>query len=197
MNTDLIIVFLRAPEKGKVKTRLAATIGDEKALEVYTRMLEHTIKEVARTDLPREAWFADTLPKQGPGASLGFTMLEQHGEDLGARMSHAFQRAFLSGFRRVVIVGTDCPGLSTGIIHQAFSELDKHDVVIGPTRDGGYYLLGARCVVPDVFRNKNWSSDSVAKDTFHDLDRLGHSYALLPKLIDVDTEADLADVILP
>ena len=197
MNKDLVIVFLRAPELGKVKTRLAATIGDEEALRVYNRLLEHTMDVVANTSTSKQAWYAGAVPLVDRCAKLGFEVHEQHGEDLGERMQHAFHTAFGNGFEKVVIIGTDLPDISTTLLTDAFTRLGTHDAVLGPARDGGYYLLGLRSMEASLFRNKIWSSASVAADTITDLQRAGKSLALLPMLIDVDTEADLKDVSIP
>ena len=197
MSKDLVMVFLREPLKGKVKTRLAATVGEDDALNIYRRLLYHTIKVVAEANHPRQAWYADRVPDTEPCASLGFDLREQHGTDLGNRMAYAFEYAFREGWDKVIVIGADCPGISGAILDETFARLEDHDSVIGPTRDGGYYLLGIRRMVPELFRNKTWSSDSVAKDTMDDFERMGLSYARLPMLIYVDTEADLADVVLP
>lgn len=197
MNKDLIIVFLRAPELGKVKTRLAATIGDARALMIYDRLLEHTLRVVVDCATDKQAWYADAVPTQDRCAALGFEVDIQRGDDLGERMQHAFENAFGAGFGKVVIIGTDLPGISTSLLADAFVELDMHDAVLGPARDGGYYLLGLRSMEASLFRNKSWSSSSVAEETLADLHRAGKNVALLPKMIDVDTEADLQDVTIP
>ena len=191
MNRDLLIVFLRAPERGRVKTRLAATVGEDRALAVYEQLLAHTLREAAPLPCMKEAWYADAVPDKDPSADHGFMAHVQQGTDLGARMAHAFERAFASGDMRAVIIGTDCPGINSGLLREAFEALAEHDAVIGPARDGGYYLLGLRSMVDELFANKAWSSDSVLKDSLADLQRRGASYRLLPELIDVDTEADL------
>ena len=197
MSKELVIVFMRNPALGNVKTRLAAGIGKERALEVYMRLLMHTLREVERTGYPREAWYAGARPDLSSYHAKGFRSEQQHGEDLGARMCYAFQRAFHAGYSKVLIIGTDCPALGAGHIETAFKGLDSYDAVLGPTRDGGYYLLAMRRMIPELFVNKSWSSDTVAKDTMADLADLGLSCARLPELIDVDTESDLADVVLP
>jgi rSAM/selenodomain-associated transferase 1 len=197
MNKDLVIVFLRAPELGKVKTRLAATMGDERALVLYERLLEHTVNTVAKSNTSKQAWYADAVPLGDRCAALGFEVHAQRGVDLGERMQHAFHEAFGNGFDKVVIIGTDLPDMSTTLLADAFDRLGTHDAVLGPARDGGYYLLGLRSMEASLFRNKTWSGPSVAADTIADLELAGRSLAVLPMLIDVDTEADLKDVIMP
>ncbi len=197
MRDRLIIAFLRVPEPGRVKTRLAATVGDARALDIYERLLKHTMEEVQRTGLPCAIWYEGTLPERSAWIPHGFHAEQQCEGDLGERMAHAFEQAFKAGHAEVLIIGTDCPGVNAEIIGNAFEALTDHDVSLGPSRDGGYYLLAMRRMIPEVFRNKMWSTGTVARDTVTDLRSLGLSFALLPELIDVDTEADLADITLP
>lgn len=196
MRARLIIAFLRVPEPGRVKTRLAATVGDERALDIYERMLKHTMTEILRTGLACAIWYEGTLPEGSALIPHGFHAEQQCEGDLGERMAHAFEQAFNGGNEEVLIVGTDCPGLNAEIIRSAFTALMDHDAALGPSRDGGYYLLAMRRMIPEVFRNKMWSTGTVALGTIDDLRSLGLSFALLPELIDVDTEADLADITL-
>lgn len=194
MKKDLLIVFLRAPERGRVKTRLAATLGDDRALAIYRELLDHTLHVSAPVRCTKQAWYADGIPDIDIAADHGFAARIQQGKDLGERMAHAIANGFDDGYDRVMIIGTDCPGISTTVLEEAFAALDQQDAVIGPARDGGYYLLGMRRMIPDVFHDKVWSSDTVLRSTIADLDRLDATYSLLPELIDVDTEADLAAI---
>lgn len=193
MKDGTLITFLRAPVAGRVKTRLAATVGDARALDIYRRLLMHTLKTCAFLECEKEAWYADAVPEEELAEVFGFTALTQQGEDLGERMAHAIGSAFQHGRSPVVIIGTDCPGISEKLLHDAFSALKQNDAVIGPARDGGYWLLGMNRMIPDLFKGKKWSSSSVRADTIADLERLGLSFALLPELIDVDNEQDLND----
>lgn len=193
MKDGTLITFLRAPVAGRVKTRLAATVGDVRALDIYRRLLMHTLQACAFLDREKEAWYADAVPEEELAEVFGFTALKQQGEDLGERMAHAIGSAFQRGRSPVVIIGTDCPGISEELLRDAFSALEWNDVVIGPARDGGYWLLGMNRMIPDLFKGKKWSSGSVRADTIADLERLGLSYVLLPELIDVDNEQDLND----
>lgn len=193
MKHGTLITFLRAPVPGRVKTRLAATVGDASALDIYRRLLMHTLKACAPLDCVKEAWYADIVPIDEPAGAFGFKTYSQQGDALGARMAHAIGNAFQHGRSPVVIIGTDCPGISEELLRDAFNALEWNDVVIGPARDGGYWLLGLNRMIPELFMEKKWSSGSVRADTIADLERLGMSFALLPELIDVDTEQDLND----
>ena len=193
----LLLVFLRAPVLGKVKTRLAATLGKERALKIYKRLLQHTIEQGAALGVDRQAWYADDLPADEPCAALGFSVHQQAGADLGERMQRAFDAGFADGHGPIIIIGTDLPQLSVALLREAFEALKTHDAVIGPANDGGYYLLGLRKPCAALFQGKTWSTDTVFKRTTEDLKRLGRTWETLPELVDIDTEEDLERVGLP
>ena len=189
-----LLIFARHPELGRVKTRLARTLGDEAALAVYVELLGHT--RAAAEALPgahKTIWFADHAPTPAEAEAHwpGYDCRVQPAGDLGQRMAAAFGQAFAAGAEAAAIIGTDCPGLSTAHLAAAFAHLRDHDVVLGPADDGGYYLLGMRQVHAALFADKAWSTDAVLPATLADAARLGLRVALLPTLRDVDTEADL------
>ncbi|QJX49295.1 glycosyltransferase [Hymenobacter taeanensis] len=188
-----LVVFARYPELGKVKTRLAAGVGPERALQVYRELLAHT--QAVTKQLPVRKWL--WLAEAGLGADrsdpwVGYQRLPQPAGDLGHRMQSAFAHAFAEGATAAVIIGTDCPGLTTEHLQEAYAALRTHDLVLGPATDGGYYLLGMKQVWPVLFQNKQWSTASVRADTLADAQRLGLQVRLLPELQDVDTADDLA-----
>ncbi|MBC6699567.1 TIGR04282 family arsenosugar biosynthesis glycosyltransferase [Hymenobacter sp. BT190] len=189
-----LLVFARHPELGKVKTRLAAGIGNEAALAVYRELLAHTRAVAKALPAHKTVWLAEapTESQSSPDQWPDYEQQLQFPGDLGARMLTAFAHAFNQGARAVLIVGTDCPGLSAAILEQAYTALATHDLVIGPAEDGGYYLLGMKELCEDIFLNKSWSTDSVLAHTLADANRLGLAVAQLPTLRDVDDAADLA-----
>lgn len=193
--TDAVLIFVRAPELGRVKTRLAAEIGAEAALRVYRRLAEHAVAE-ARALEPRASVRVHFTPADA-GDSVrawlggGPAYLPQADDDLGGRMRAAFAEAFAAGFRRVVIIGSDLPDVSAGLLRDAFARLDSAPVVLGPARDGGYYLLGMREMVGGVFAGVPWSTDRVLARTMEILSGAGIEPALLPMLADVDEAGDL------
>jgi uncharacterized protein len=191
MTSELIIVFLRHPEKGKVKTRLAASIGEDRALEVYERLLSHTLATASVMPFDKQAWFADGVSKGSPWEKAGFKVFAQQEGDLGRRMAQAFSRAFSEGYQHVVIIGTDCPGLTADLLNEAFDQLATHDVVIGPADDGGYYLLGMRGPFLKLFDGIRWSTDSVADETERLCVENKLGYTMLRPLGDIDREEDL------
>lgn len=198
ISPEQLLVFAREPVLGRVKTRLAAGIGAEAALAVYRELLALTAAAVAGAQVPATVWLAeapappatpDRPRSEWPGLPW---RVQPTADSLGARMAYAFADAFAGGAARVVIVGTDCPGLDAELLHQAFDYLKTHDLVLGPAADGGYYLLGLNKLQPDLFTNKDWSTATVLPDTLADAARLGLRVAQLPTLHDVDSAQDLA-----
>lgn len=190
-STTCLILFVRAPVLGKVKTRLAATIGDKQALMVYELLLKHTYTITASLPCTKYVYYADEITHRDLWDDGNFIKAVQHGNDLGDRMLNAFQSAFDDGFQQVVIIGSDCYQLDTPLIQRAFELLNQHDAVIGPAEDGGYYLLGLSKMLPTVFEGKKWSTDFVRADTIKDLESMNMLYKLLPTLNDVDEAEDL------
>ncbi|GAA4196208.1 TIGR04282 family arsenosugar biosynthesis glycosyltransferase [Pedobacter jeongneungensis] len=190
MRTALII-FVRHPELGKVKTRLAKSIGDEKALAVYNLLLSHTLQITIPVNCHKFIYYTDQVIAHDIWTFPGYTKRQQFGADLGERMSNSFKELFEQGFKRVMIIGSDCYQLKTAIIEQAIDRLADNDAVIGPTFDGGYYLLGLNRYVPELFTDKSWSTDQVTHQTIATVNQLELTYSLMQKLHDVDEVADL------
>ncbi|WP_198172546.1 TIGR04282 family arsenosugar biosynthesis glycosyltransferase [Hymenobacter ginkgonis] len=193
-----LLIFAREPVLGRVKTRLAAGIGAEAALAVYHELLTLTAAAVAGAQVPATVWLAEaptpladpTRPRpEWPGLPW---RVQPAANSLGARMAHAFAEAFAGGAARVVIIGTDCPGLSADLLQQAFAQLHTHELVLGPANDGGYYLLGMNKLHPALFEHKDWSTATVLPATLADAARLGLRVAQLLTLHDVDSAQDLA-----
>lgn len=191
-----LLVFARVPALGRVKSRLAAGVGQPAALAVYRELLAITNAAIVAAGVPATVWLADTASATPTAAEAlewaAHAARCQPEGDLGERMTTAFAAAFAAGAGRVAIIGTDCPGLRASHLTQAFEALETADVVLGPATDGGYYLLGLRQPQPELFQNKTWSTDSVLTDTLADARRLGLRVALLPALRDVDNADDLA-----
>jgi len=186
---NALIIFVRNPVSGKVKTRLAAGIGDAKALQVYEHLLQHTQKIVKELPVTKFVYYADEINEDDLWD--GFEKRKQLGDDLGERMRKAFEELFAAGFSKVVIIGSDCFELTADIINNAFGSLDESDVVIGPVMDGGYYLLGSNTFIPQFFINKKWSTATVFSETLKDAAALNLNVTQLPVLNDIDNEKDL------
>ncbi len=193
MNKNLLIIFCKNPELGKVKTRIAATLGDAKALAIYYRLIKYTQRITEILTVEKIVYYSNYIDREDSWLNDLFRKGLQKGNDLGERMSHAFEHAFNEGYSSVCIIGTDCIEITSEIIDEAFMVLTKKDAVLGPAKDGGYYLLGMNKFYPDVFKNKKWSTDTIAKETLRDFDLQKLSYELLPLLSDVDEEKDVTD----
>jgi rSAM/selenodomain-associated transferase 1 len=184
-------VFYKNPEPGKVKTRLAATVGEGPALRIYERLCEHTRQITRELSADRALFYSENIDLNDGWPPEQYMKYTQAGKSLGDRMSHAFQSGFGSGYTAICIIGTDCYELTPDIIRQAFARLERFDAVIGPAFDGGYYLLGMTAFHPALFSDKQWSTSSVLGATLADFEALGLSHYKLPQLHDVDQEADI------
>lgn len=191
MKADLLIIFYRNPELGKVKSRLAATVGEERALAIYLKLASFTRSVTSVINCDRVVYYSNFIDREDSWPNDKYLKHLQRGDDLGSKMRHAFETAFAQGYKRVCIIGTDCLELTSDILKEAFEALKRSDSVIGPAFDGGYYLLGMNRFIPEVFNNKRWSTDTVCTDTIDELKRLHLSYHVMPTLHDVDNEADL------
>ncbi|MEP7080627.1 MAG: TIGR04282 family arsenosugar biosynthesis glycosyltransferase [Ginsengibacter sp.] len=187
---NALIIFVRKPELGKVKTRLAADIGDENALKVYNDLLTHTCVITKGLPLDKYAFYSEKVTGEDLWNKNGFYRKIQNGNNLGEKMENAFKVLFNESYEKLIIIGSDCFELDESLISKAFKQLDNYDVVIGPANDGGYYLLGMKKIHPFLFRNKKWSTDSVFSDTLQDIQEHTLSCFRLPVLTDVDTEED-------
>lgn len=194
-NRQCVILFLKAPEKGGVKTRLEKKLGKDIPLHLYRHFVTDTLHMLRKQRI--------ILCYHPPGAEaeirnwLGeeYICMPQEGNDLGERMHNAFIRAFAAGYREVLLTGSDIPDLPEEIIREAFAALREKDAVIGPACDGGYYLIGFRKAgfSPDVFRNIPWSTATVFEDTLKIFSRQQSRIHILPGWRDIDEYEDLMD----
>ena len=191
MNSSALIIFIRNPVLGKVKTRLAREIGEEQALKIYKHLLDHTRSITTMLPVDKFVFYEDFINQADAWKMPSYQKKMQSGDSLGMRMENAFADLFGMGYQQVMIIGSDCLELTSAHLLEAFDRLRQHEVVIGPALDGGYYLLGMTNLLPDIFRNKRWSTDQVFQDTLTDLQRLQIDYKLFPVLSDIDTKSDL------
>jgi rSAM/selenodomain-associated transferase 1 len=196
MQSTVLLLFIRYPEPGKVKTRLAATIGADEAAELYRTFVLDILATLDTCGLPLRVCF-EPLEKEADlqaWLGAGYVLKPQRGRDLGARMRRAFEEAFFEGFARGILLGSDIPDLPLAVLQEAVDALRRQDAVIGPARDGGYYLIGFRrgSIPPDVFEDIPWSTAAVAQVTLARLEAHGCRIHRLPKWEDVDTAEDLA-----
>jgi rSAM/selenodomain-associated transferase 1 len=170
---------------------LAKTLGHKSALHIYNLLLNHTNKVTKRVHVEKAVFYSDYILDNDQWKKDGFIQLMQTGNDLGEKMANAFLKAFSLGYKKVLIIGSDCFDLTENIITDAFTLMDENDLVLGPAKDGGYYLLGMKTLYPSLFKNKAWSTENVLCDTLIDLSNLNLSFTLLPTLSDIDEEKDL------
>jgi rSAM/selenodomain-associated transferase 1 len=180
---------------GKVKTRLCPPLSHEQALELHRALVEDTLErleKVSRQNL--EYWIYISEPLTDPAAltiPAAWTQRIQQGKDLGERLTGAFRNAFEDGIERVVVVGSDSPTVPLDCVHEAFSELGRYDAVIGPSLDGGYYLLGCSRFIPEIFQGVSWGKVTVLRETADALQRAQKSFNYLIDWYDIDTDEDL------
>ncbi len=187
---EALIIFVRKPELGKVKTRIAASVGNEAALTIYKKLLQHTHQTTLPLSCDKFVFYADAIDDNDLWND-GYQKWLQADGVLGTGMKAAFTHLFEKGYNRICIIGSDCYELITTIIEQAFYLLSKHEIVLGPAKDGGYYLLGMRDSVKNIFTGIEWSTDKVLEQTLLHIQENKHSYLLLEELKDVDTIDDV------
>lgn len=189
-----LIIFARNEVVGKVKTRLAATIGNEKAFLIYKRLLKHIFHITSALTFQKTVFYSDYIEQQDLWDNAIYGKALQQGADLGEKMKNAFAHVFAEGAKSAVIIGTDCPQLSSKILQKAFAALAHYDIVIGPANDGGYYLLAMKKLYAPLFSGITWSTHLVLAQTLERCKQLNLSFFQLPPLTDVDNEEDLHKV---
>ncbi len=191
---SVILFFVRDPEPGEVKTRLAAVIGSRAAADLYASFLLDLAGVLRSGPLPFRFVFSPPDREAALRQRLGAGVYRaQEGGDLGERMKNAFITAFDSGFSRAVLIGSDSPDLPPSRPAEAIELLGRNDAVLGPAHDGGYYLVGftRRGFVPEAFSGPCWGADTVFRDTLAILARKKARVGLLPPFWDVDTFDDV------
>ena len=189
MKKELLIIFVKNPIIGHVKTRLAAKIGDKLALKVYKELTKHTALITKKIKAHKNVYYSKEILKNDIWNETHFQKRIQSDGDLGERMKTAFNDGFNDGYNKVIIIGSDIYSLEKSDIEKAFHQLNFHDAVIGPATDGGYYLLGLRSNFSSIFDGKKWSSKNVLYETLIDLK--SKSFYLLDYKNDIDNYDDL------
>lgn len=187
-----LIVFTRNPELGRCKTRLAATIGDQSALDVYRFLLDHTVKITSHLSADVYVYYSEKIREIDIWNTSIFRKKQQQGLDLGAKMQHAFTEVFGMGYQKAIIIGSDMYDISTQDLEDAFLTLEKNNFVVGPAQDGGYYLLGMKQLKTSLFKNKKWGTSTVLSDTLKNLTL--EKVSILPEKNDVDYFEDIKDI---
>lgn len=185
-----LAIFIKNPELGKAKTRIAKDSNDEKALSVYKSLLSITRNLAVSLNTNTYVFYSQFIDPKDEWISPPFHKKLQGGKDLGEKMSNGFRLLFTERYKKVLLIGSDCPYITEEIIEQAYQELDEKDFVFGPTFDGGYYLIGMKQFRPLVFADILWSTESVMQTSIERVFAMGCSIALLPKLQDIDHLSD-------
>ena len=190
---DQFGMFAKYWRPGSVKSRLAATIGELAASEIYRAFLLCLVQRLGNVADRNVLAFSPHQCRDAFAslAGSGWSLIPQIDGDLGCRMQHFFAEAFAQGAQRVVLIGSDSPTIPREYIQQAFDLLRSQSVVLGPTTDGGYYLVGARESVPPIFNEVSWSSPKVWQQTLDHLDSASCSFEILPPWYDIDDDSDL------
>lgn len=188
MSKNLLIVFVKNIILGKVKTRLAKTIGDVGAFNIYYELFSITERESKKVNVDRHIYFSDVIIPSKWESDEKFV---QEGNDLGEKMQNAFQQGFDKGYENIVLIGSDLPNISKDIIDNGFEELNNNNVVFGPAEDGGYYLIGMSRMNTSIFENKPWSQSELLDVTLNQLKKQKVSVGLIETLNDIDTFEDL------
>ncbi|MFQ5780618.1 MAG: TIGR04282 family arsenosugar biosynthesis glycosyltransferase [Nitrospiria bacterium] len=192
---SILIIFAKAPEPGKVKTRLVPFLSEKEAAAMHEAFILDTLqltdplplqRAIACTPTPDHLFFQQC----GKGRAILF--IQQEGGDLGERMENAFQWGFSEGFEKIILLGSDTPTLPIAFIQEGLSRLDFSPWVIGPSLDGGYYLIGGTSPLPDLFSGIRWGEQEVLTKTLEKLDEQQTQCHLLPFWYDIDRPEDLA-----
>jgi uncharacterized protein len=197
MAQEQILVFTRYPEPGQTKTRLIPALGADGAAQVHRQMAEHTLAQVKHLQQSRaveaEIHFSGSNESQMQAwLGMGWNYHQQSEGDLGDRLISALTTSFQSGAEAALVIGTDCPGLNASLMATALDQLQTHDLVLGPATDGGYYLIGLKSLIPELFTGIPWGTDTVWQRTMAIAQELGLTVTNLPPLDDIDRPEDLS-----
>ena len=188
---QLLIVFTKNAQLGKVKTRLAATIGDDEAFHTHQLLVEKTAIQMSSILCNKVVYYSDHIKDDDLFSTNGYHQHVQFGEDLGQRMHNAFSAEFKKGYTSIVMIGTDCPDLEEGTVSEAFELLKSNELVLGPANDGGYYLIGLSSPQEELFSGIEWSTSSVFEKTIEIAKVAQMSVGILSTKRDIDTFDDL------
>ena len=192
---ERLVVFAKVPRLGKVKTRLSPPLTTEQSLELHQALVEvtlHRLLSVSRPKLELCLYLSEPVENASTlEIPSGWKTRPQEGDDLGTRLENAFRQAFDDGIKRLVVLGSDSPTIPLQCLEEAFDILARYDAVLGPSLDGGYYLVGCSKYIPEAFHDISWGKPTVLRETAHALNRAQRSFTYLIDWYDVDTDEDL------
>ena len=199
-DNNFLLFFVKYPEEGRVKTRLSRELDAAIVVGLYRNFVMDLLSMLEETGIQFQIAYSPESSQGRFAEWLGsmYFYMPQQGNDLGRRMKNALTRAFERGFGRAIVIGSDSPDLPVELIHEAFSSLETHDAVIGPSLDGGYYLIGfnSNTLLPAAFEGIQWSTNAVFRTTIARLEGARLNIHKLPEWRDVDTFDDLRDMFL-
>jgi rSAM/selenodomain-associated transferase 1 len=187
----LLIIFAKNPELGKIKTRIAKALGDELALAIYYKLLTHTRRVAEHLTCDKAVYYSDYIDTEDNWDNSVYKKKKQKGDDLGLRMHNAINEGLMAGYQSVILIGTDIYELNASIIEKGFEKLENHDVVIGPAKDGGYYLIGMKKPHESIFKLKAWSTPNVFSETMKLVEKEQLNWTQTTLLNDIDEPEDL------
>jgi len=190
MNKNALIIIAKYPAAERVKTRLKGLMPDKKRVELYVSLVEHAVKRLRA--IPGVDTFIAYAPPDAEDyfSRFGINLIPLFAGDLGERMQYAFTKVFAGGYQKAALVGVDIPDLSAAIILKSFELLSDNDIVFGPAKDGGYYLVGMKTLIKEIFENVPWSSVQTLKRSIDQAGKAGYSTAFTEMLSDIDTIED-------
>jgi len=189
--TNLLIIFTRNPELGKVKTRLAKDVGDQSALDIYEFLLKHTVSVTRDLEIAKEVHYSEEIQHNDIWDEDIYFKKKQIEGGLGEKMERAFLSGFKNGYKNIIIIGSDLYDLNREDLEDAFKALETFEYVLGPAEDGGYYLLGMNILNQKIFKNKAWGTDTVLRDTLIDLK--DQQIQFLDERNDIDVYEDIKE----
>ncbi len=190
-NRKALVIMLKNPVKGKVKTRLAKDAGEEMAFDIYMNLLRHTQMITRDIDADKYIFYSDLVERNDIFDNANYRKYVQCSGDLGVRMDYGFSIPFKNEYKEVVMIGADCYALTPEHINKAFLALQDHDFVIGPATDGGYYLIGMKKWNRWLLQNKQWSTEHLFEESKTEIENNNGKLFLLETLTDIDTIEDL------
>lgn len=190
MESRALAIFIKNPQLGKAKTRIAKDSSDEKALSIYSKLLSTTRTLCLKVNGKPYVFYSQFIDEKDLWTNPPFQKKLQGGKNLGEKMSNGFQVLFTEKYDKVLLIGSDCPYITEEIIEEAYAQLDNNDFVFGPTYDGGYYLIGMKEFRPIVFSDIEWSTEEVLSTSLTRASSIGCNYHLLPTLRDIDHLVD-------
>lgn len=193
MKKTAIVIFIKNPDLGEVKKRLAESVGAEIALEVYKKMLDHTQMITKSLSADKYLFYDKVAVANDSWPDDVYIKKLQRGADMATRLSNACKEIFDMGYEHVVIIGSDCLELDERIIRLAFRQLEHFDCVLGPTKDGGFYLIGTNQFNPEIFNLEKWGTPELTTQTLKTIHHLNKTHFMLSELSSVVTIADLGE----